>query len=102
MGLFSFNIATELCFVHRKINTACVDSTAETFKTDFSWDLLLKMTSRLHLHGVRNVVLLGLIIRLNFTLPSVVFVFLPFFGALFFVIPLYLWDFTRRLRTDEP
>lgn len=84
MGLFSFNIATELCFVRRKINTACIDRTAETFKTDLSWDLLLKMMSRLRLHGVRNV-LRGLIIRLNFTLPTVVFVFLPFFGALFFL-----------------
>lgn len=51
MGLFSFNIATELGFVHRKINSTCVDKATATFKTDWSRDLPLKRKSRLHLTG---------------------------------------------------
>lgn len=61
VGLFSFNIDTELCFVDKKINTTPVDSTTAAFKTVWSRGLLLTIKSRLYLGG-RNVVLPGLII----------------------------------------
>lgn len=60
VGLFSFNIDTELCFVDKKINTTCVDSTRSDFKTGWSRRLLRKMKSGLYLVAVRNVVLRGL------------------------------------------
>lgn len=53
VGLFSFNIDTELCFVDKKINTTPVDSTRAAFKTGWTRGLLLKMKSRFYLGGVR-------------------------------------------------
>lgn len=81
MGLFSFNIATELGFVHRKINSTCVDKATATFKTGAETFHLRGRAGFISL-AVRNV-LRGLVIWLDFTLPSIGFVFLPSFGAFF-------------------